>query len=386
MPANEKRIRLLGIDYGDPHDIATFSGSSYHIWTTMKNKVNLIDAFTPYPSQPVTIFYKLLAFRPSAQKWRASWRRSIRFKRFISKRAAQIVKNKYSDTIDATLQIGAYYNIEHSFDGVRTLLADNNCAITQKTNINFQSSDRIFQRQFAFEKEIYNSMDRVFCFSNFLADSMVKDFGVPRERVKVVYAGINTEESLLDFPNKDYSKKTVLFSGFDFANKGGHVLLDAFARVRLAIPDARLILLGPSLASVPKGVTNHGPLSKNIPDQLDKIIASYRDASIFVLPTFADAFPNVVREAMAARLPTIASQIGSIPEMLTDGETGYLIPARQAAPLANRIIELLNNPELCRRMGNRAYSEYKARFRWESVCDKIVNEISSLLSERGGRK
>ncbi|MDF1544731.1 MAG: glycosyltransferase family 4 protein [bacterium] len=381
MSPDKSTMKLLGIDYGDPYDISTFSGSSYHIWTTLKNKVDLVQAITPYPARAITTLFKLAAFRPSAQKWRANWRRSIRFKNYISKKAAAIVSEKYAGKIDATLQIGAYYDISGAFDGVKGLLADNNCAITQRTNINFQSSDAVYQRQFQFEKRVYNSMDRVFCFSSFLADSMVEDFSVPREKVKVVHAGINTDEKLLNCPDKDYNRQTVLFSGYDFVNKGGMVLLEAFARVRKALPKAKLILLGPTLASVPEGVLNHGPLSKNNPDQLAKIVESYRQATLLVLPTFADAYPNVVREAMAAKLPTIASRTGSIPEMITDNETGFLVPMRDVDTLAAKMIELLSDPDRCRTMGETAYREYRSKFRWDTVCDRMIGELEPLVNK-----
>lgn len=382
MSQSSGKIRLLGLDYGDPYNINTFSGSSRYIWNSLSEKGVLVEAFTPYPSRPVKIFFQLASFRPSLQKWRANWRRSIRFKKFISGRASQMIRDRYAGRFDVILQIGAYFDISDRFSGVKTLLADNNCAISQRTNINFQSSEIVFQKQFVFEKRVYNSMDRVFCFSRFLADSMVNDFDCDPDRVKVVYAGINIDKELINVEKKDYSGRTILFSGYDFVNKGGHVLFDAFRKARQEIPDTKLILLGPTLSSVPDGVTNHGPLSKSDPKQLALISESFRRASVFVLPTFADAFPNVVREAMAARLPVVATDIGSIPEMVTENKTGYLVPARQVDPLAEALIKLLKDPTRCQQMGEAGYEQYRKKFRWDSVIDIILNEISEVSAER----
>jgi glycosyltransferase involved in cell wall biosynthesis len=370
------------MDYGDPYDINTFSGSSRSIWNNLNEKGILVEAFTPYPSRPIKLLFQMASFRPSIQKWRASWRRSLPFKRFISKRAAQIIHNKYEGHFDAILQIGAYYDISDSYSGIRTLLADNNCAITQHTNINFQSSNAIYLKQFEFEKRVYNSMDAVFCFSHFLADSMINDFGCKPDRVKVVYAGININEDLINTEQKDYSARTLLFSGYDFVNKGGQVLLDAFGKVRQEIPDAKLILLGPTLPSVPDGVTNYGPLSKDDPKQMALISDSFRRATVFVLPTFADAFPNVIREAMAARLPVVASKIGSIPEMVTEGITGFLVPTREVDTLAQALLRLLKDTTLCQRMGQVGYEVYREKFRWDSVTDIILKTINELAAER----
>ncbi|MDM7973138.1 MAG: glycosyltransferase family 4 protein, partial [candidate division Zixibacteria bacterium] len=373
---------MLGIDYGDPWDIRTFSGSSRYLWSEFRRQGVLVDAFTPYPSRPLTMFYKARAFHPNMRRWRARWRRSLPFRKCLSARAVRKILRNYRGAFNASLQIGAYYNLAAALDCPRGLLADGNCALSQRTYATYQTSDAIFRKQREFERAVYRSMDRVFCFSRFLAQSMIDDFGCAPERVKVVGAGINIDETLIRNPERNYGAKTILFSAFDWVHKGGPVLLEAFEKVKREAPEARLILLGPTLTGLPQGVICHGPLSKDQPQQLQTLGEAFRSASIFVHPTLADAFPNVIREAMAAGLPCVASDIGSIPEMVTEGQTGYLVPKGNAAQLADRVLRLLANPGLAQAMGEAGYARYRERFTWARVCATIVDELGQVPAER----
>ncbi|HWR82562.1 MAG TPA: glycosyltransferase family 4 protein [Candidatus Deferrimicrobium sp.] len=372
-------VKLLGIDSEDPYGMRTFSGSSYHMWSTLRGTGALVDVFTPAPPATVVTFFKLRSFRPGLQKWKANWHRSVAYRRFLSARANRRISTLDGQSFNATLQVGAYYDISEAWNGYKALVADNNCVISQATNINFQSSERAFRRQEAFERAVYRSIDNIFCFSTYLANSFVRDFGCAPEKVVVVHAGINLDETSISGENKDYSSKTVLFSAFDFENKGGYLLLEAFDRVAARFPDARLLMLGPKPRRFPSYVTNLGPLSKSDPAQLAQIAQAYRRASVFVLPTLADAFPNVIREAMAARLPCVATNICGIPDMVLDGQTGFLTPLGDAVALAERLTVLLENPDLCRQMGEAAYARYKEHFTWKRVCHRMLATIGAGL-------
>jgi glycosyltransferase involved in cell wall biosynthesis len=223
-------------------------------------------------------------------------------------------------------------------------------------------------------------MDRLFCFSDFLAQSMVRDFGCSPERVRVVGAGINVPADRIRNPTRDFGAKTVLFAGFDWAQKGGPTLLEAFSLVRRKERDARLVLLGPTLATVPSGVTCHGSLSKGDPRQFETICGAFRDATVFVLPTLADAFPNVIREAMAAGLPCVASRIGSIPEMVDEGVTGYLVPTNDPEALADRLLRIIQDPERASVMGAAGYARYLDRFTWARVGEIIIDELTHVIA------
>jgi L-malate glycosyltransferase len=76
-------------------------------------------------------------------------------------------------------------------------------------------------------------------------------------------------------------------------------------------------------------------------------------ATAFCLPSRAEGLSNAIMEAMAARLPVVATRAGGNPELVEDGVTGFVVPVGDAAQMADRLIDLLSDPERAREMGRR---------------------------------
>ena len=93
----------------------------------------------------------------------------------------------------------------------------------------------------------------------------------------------------------------------------------------------------------------------------------YRNMDMQVLPSFKEGMPNAALEGMAAGLPLIASRVGGVPEVVTDGFTGILLPAGDEEALARTLVELAADPERGRRMGaagrERAIAEFSPKIR-----------------------
>jgi glycosyltransferase involved in cell wall biosynthesis len=105
----------------------------------------------------------------------------------------------------------------------------------------------------------------------------------------------------------------------------------------------------------------------------------YSQADVFVMPTYADAFGIVFLEAMAAGLPVIASQLPQIYEIVSDGETGFLVPSGDRHALACKIRHLIENPTLGREMGAKgrrlAEQKFNAQTNFQTL-ESIFKEIS----------
>jgi len=94
-------------------------------------------------------------------------------------------------------------------------------------------------------------------------------------------------------------------------------------------------------------------------------------SDVFVLPTLTEALPTVLAEAMAAKLPIVASRVGGIPEMLTDGQNGCLVEAENLDGLTTACIHLLNDPEKRLTMGMEGWNIVNQMFNIERQVDKL---------------
>jgi glycosyltransferase involved in cell wall biosynthesis len=237
---------------------------------------------------------------------------------------------------------------------------------------------RRLERALAFEREVYSGASAIFTMSGWLANSFVKDFGVPASKVHPVYAGINMPEPPVKEPGT-YSRPSVVFVGKDFPRKGGEILLQAFAKVRREIRDATLTLVGPQLENLPDGVTCAGYVSKTSPAGLEKLSEIYRSASLFVLPSLYEPFGIAFCEAMAHGLPCIGTNICAMPEIIDANNTGLLVPPRDADSLASAMIQLLKDEKACEQLGRAGRQRYEALFTWNKVTGRILSTLKSEL-------
>jgi len=148
----------------------------------------------------------------------------------------------------------------------------------------------------------------------------------------------------------------ILFAGDITADKGVGVLLDAHARMTTAAP---LVLAGrpvdAQLIPVRDNVINLGLLPH------DALLAAWGRCAVGVVPSiWPEPFAIVVLEAMAAGAPVVASRIGGVPEAVTDGESGLLVPPGDAGELAGALDRLIGDRALRERLGAGALARVEA--------------------------
>jgi len=93
---------------------------------------------------------------------------------------------------------------------------------------------------------------------------------------------------------------------------------------------------------------------------------------VFVLPSYAEALPMAMLEAMAQALPVICTRVGAIDEAVTDGVEGFLIGPGDVDALAQRMATLAGDPQLRRRMGRAARRRVERQFSLETMVDRLA--------------
>ncbi|HRQ23124.1 MAG TPA: glycosyltransferase [Anaerolineales bacterium] len=110
-------------------------------------------------------------------------------------------------------------------------------------------------------------------------------------------------------------------------------------------------------------------------------VADFLNASdVFVLPTLTEALPTVLAEAMAARLPIIASAVGGIPEMITDGENGILLPPADTEALADACLRLLSDEDAAKSMGDAGWSVANRKFNIRVQVEQLRELYLKLIA------
>jgi len=102
------------------------------------------------------------------------------------------------------------------------------------------------------------------------------------------------------------------------------------------------------------------------------------ELKILVLPSFTEGLPNILLEAMACRTPVLATTVGAIPDIIKDGENGFLLKTNDPRHIAERIIELLNKPDLLEKVSINAYNYVRENFSYEKTLEawrKILSEL-----------
>jgi glycosyltransferase involved in cell wall biosynthesis len=236
-------------------------------------------------------------------------------------------------------------------------------------------------------------MDRVVCVSEGQA-AKVRRAGVPDERVVVIRNAIRADR--FEAPDPAYRDRLLaLFpdpprhvigaAGRLSPEKGFAVLAEAARRVLREDPGAGIVLFG------------DGPLHEALARQVEAaglagrfVLAGFRAdldryipwLDVMVLPSYTEGLPNVVLEACAAGVPVVATAVGGTPEVIEDGENGYLAPPGDARTLAGCILAVLDSDDLGRGMGESGRRRVLEEFTFEAQARQYRQLFADLVGRR----
>jgi alpha-maltose-1-phosphate synthase len=219
---------------------------------------------------------------------------------------------------------------------------------------------------------------------------------VRADRVHVIHNGIDARQyrtdpghDVLDRYGIDPDRPAVVFIGRVTRQKGLPVLLRAAERVD---PEAQLVLCAgqadtAELQAEVSGLVDRLRASRSgviwLPGMLAKpeVIQILSHARVFVCPSEYEPLGIVNLEAMACGSAVVASDVGGIPEVVADGETGLLVPAGDEAALATAINALIRDPARAAEFGARGRQRAVAEFSW----DQIAAQTAELYAELARR-
>ncbi|HKQ63164.1 MAG TPA: glycosyltransferase, partial [Candidatus Polarisedimenticolaceae bacterium] len=216
------------------------------------------------------------------------------------------------------------------------------------------------------QRQICRLADHVLVNAHAVAERLVAE-GYARSRISVIHNGVDASRFLPRRACPELRRQlgvapaaplVVVISRLSryhgIESKGIDYFLAAAVRVAAEYDDARFLIVGDGVSRRElESTARRLGLGERViftGARLD-VPQILSEATISVLPTLTEALSNSLLEATAAGVPVVATQVGGNPEVVADGETGLLVPAEDAAGLAQAILRLLARPELRERFG-----------------------------------
>ena len=248
------------------------------------------------------------------------------------------------------------------------------------------------------ERRIVDAVDRLVVGSEFARRQLAAELGARTDHVAVVPYGVDARFAPRP-PRADLRARyelgtgpVALFLGGLKPRKNLPTLLETWAAVTARHPDARLLIAGggPLLGSL-RALAESRRLGGSVRftgyvPEAEKA-DHFNLADVFVFPSAMEGFGLAVAEAMASGLPVVASDRGAIPELLADGEGGFLCDPARPELLGDRLQRLLADAPLRAKLGAANAERIERHFRWER-CVAATRRVyeDAIEAHRRGRR
>jgi N-acetyl-alpha-D-glucosaminyl L-malate synthase BshA len=239
-------------------------------------------------------------------------------------------------------------------------------------------------------KLTYRRNGAIIAISHAVKNEMIRRFGIPEGYIQVIYNGVelNALKGKSEIPEEldGIGHPIIGTVGRLHRVKGHEYLIEAFGKIQKRYANANLVIVGDGREKSRlkwlsqelglQGSVHFLGTKKNIYGILSMM-------DIFVFPSLQEGLGIALIEACAAGKPCVASKIGGIPEVTEDGVTGFLVPPGDDTAIAEKVIELLEDEEKAKGMGNSARSFCRQQFNIERKVEALQSlYIRSILNRK----
>ena len=255
------------------------------------------------------------------------------------------------------------------------------------------------------EKQVIARVDRII--ASTLAEQTQLQFlyKANKRKITIIPPGVDTShfypipmDEARQYIGADPENKLVLFVGRVEPLKGLDTLIKAIAWHRSFKPGkVTLAIIGGEPDASPQEMSAEMARIQKLCDDLcmgrmvvflgkraqDTLPYYYSAADVLVMPSHYESFGMVALEAMACGTPVIASQVGGLAFLVKDGETGYHVPDQDPKALCEKLLMLLNDPQLRKTMGMCA-AEYAKNYAWANIASQMLEVYKSLVVGKAG--
>jgi len=233
------------------------------------------------------------------------------------------------------------------------------------------------------ELKLIEASDIITTVSNPVAQEL-KEYNIkPSE---LIITGNGVDEKFFNYKQKkpEGNIKYIMFAGRIDREKGLFDLVECGRYISKERSDVRFIIAGKGrdFNKLKKKIKKIGLQDKFIlTGQVNKnqLVKLYQNATIFILPSYHEGLPSVVLEAMSCGLPVIVTDVRGNRELISNGETGIVIPPRSPKKMAKTISTLLDDGKLRKKLGENARKIIEKNYTWDKISNKFLECYKSLV-------
>jgi len=226
------------------------------------------------------------------------------------------------------------------------------------------------------EAELCRAAAHLLPMSSWAAQSLQQDFGIPAERMTIQPPALDPARwPEAAQPNNAVAQ--ILFVGNNLRRKGAHRLASWVAGPLAGRCHLHIVSADPDTPPQGPDLTCHGPIP-----HARLLSEIFPRMDIFCLPTRLDMSPFVIVEAAAAGLPVVASDLGGIPDLVAEGETGHLVPAGDDSGFIQALGALIDDPARRVAMGATARSRARVRFDGSTNFNQLIDRLVEIVAAR----
>ena len=245
-----------------------------------------------------------------------------------------------------------------------------------------------------FEEQMMKRSKRLIAVSGFTRKELTQYYGVSESKIRVIHNGVDTTK----FQPAADKRKVKAELGFNpddlaivsvgrlYARKGLFTLIESMPAVTSKFPNAKFIISGKGQSTEMNKLSHYAQtlgVKDNIvftgytPDK--KLPKLYQAADVFAFSTFYEHHPFAMLEALSTGLPMVTTNVGGIPETITDGKDGFMCQPFNAKQMSERILYLLEHPSTAQEMGYQARKTIMERFDWRLIVKNVLRVYDEVL-------
>ena len=228
--------------------------------------------------------------------------------------------------------------------------------------------------------------DKIIVHGEKLKEQMIKEYNIPTEKVHAIPIGEHEIAPFKIYERKDLKEdgNLILFFGRIYEYKGLEYLIKAEPMITKEVPDAKIVIAGTG--------ENFKKYEKMMMNKDNFIIYNhyipykegaelFQRCSVVALPYIDASQSGVVPSAYGFKKPVVVTNVGSVPEIVDDGVTGFIVPPKDSKALADAIVKLLKNDKLRKEMGENAYKKLKTNLSWDNITEKTIKVYKEVINE-----